>query len=315
MKSGSPSRTTAAHKTQTKIQAWSSLVFQCRHSFYSFRSSSVGLETGEWRRCRSLSFTPPASLRSHGSRPRPTRHIPPSPLAGRGVLTRLRSTPPLSPLPGGARQGGRGVPGGKDRRGERKETEGWGVTETREGREEKKKKISVRFPDTLPLGPQPAERFTRGAMRWYWTSLVDGPMLIRLLADGGGSSGRGQPAASPPFPAPPQTWRMAAGFGLQANGATPPLPLGRQPPLLDPGARQRVFRPTCSSFAPAPPLRAATGGLRHFLLPDLLSTAIPLSSEGSLTACPSFLPGFGTNVTQFVDTGRRRREPANIQQL
>ncbi len=160
-----------------------------------------------------------------------------------------------------------------------------------------KKKISVRFPDTLALGPQPAERFTRGAMRWYWTSLVDGPMLIRLLADGGGSSGRGQPAASPPFPAPPQTWRMAAGFGLQANGATPPLPLGRQPPLLVPGARQRVFRPTCSSFAPAPPLRAATGGLRHFLLPDLLSTAIPLSSEGSQTACPSFLPGFGTNVT------------------
>ncbi len=27
MKSGSPSQTTAAHKTQTKIQAWSSLVF------------------------------------------------------------------------------------------------------------------------------------------------------------------------------------------------------------------------------------------------------------------------------------------------
>ncbi len=34
----------------------------------------MGLETGEWRRCRSLSFTPPASLRSHDSRPRPTRH-------------------------------------------------------------------------------------------------------------------------------------------------------------------------------------------------------------------------------------------------
>ncbi len=40
----------------------------------SLRSSSVVLETGEWRRCRSLPFTPPASLRSHGSRPRPTRH-------------------------------------------------------------------------------------------------------------------------------------------------------------------------------------------------------------------------------------------------
>ncbi len=63
-------------KHKLKIQAWSSLVFHCCHSsFYSFRSSSVGLETGEWRRCRSLSFTPPASLRSHGSRPRPTRHM------------------------------------------------------------------------------------------------------------------------------------------------------------------------------------------------------------------------------------------------
>ncbi len=62
--------------TLAKTQAWSSLPFHCCHSsFYSFRSSSVGLETGEWRRCRSLSFTPPASLRSHGSRPRPTRHI------------------------------------------------------------------------------------------------------------------------------------------------------------------------------------------------------------------------------------------------
>ncbi len=176
----------------------------------------MGLETGEWCRCRSLPITPPASLRSHGSRPRPTRHIPPSPLAGRGVPTRLRSTPPLPPLPGGARQGGRGIPGGKDRRGERK---GDGRMRSDRGEREKiNKKISVRFPGTLPLGPQPAERFTRGAMRWYWTSLVDGLMLLRLLAVGGGSSGRGQPAASPPFPAPPQTWRMAAGFGLQANG-------------------------------------------------------------------------------------------------
>ncbi len=62
-------------KHKLKFQAWPSLVFHgCHSSFYSFRSSSVGLETGEWRRCRSLSFTPPASLRSHGSRPRPTRH-------------------------------------------------------------------------------------------------------------------------------------------------------------------------------------------------------------------------------------------------
>ncbi len=109
----------------------------------------------------------------------------------------------------------------------------------------------------------------------------------------------------------PGGWQQAPAHWRTAP--TPPLPLGWQPPLLVPGARQRVFRPTCSSFAPAPPLRAATGGLRHFLLPDLLSTAIPLSSEGSLTACPSFIPGFGTNVMKMIDTGRRRREPANIQ--
>ncbi len=35
MKSGSPSRTTAAHKTQTKIQAWSSLLFHCCHSSFN----------------------------------------------------------------------------------------------------------------------------------------------------------------------------------------------------------------------------------------------------------------------------------------
>ncbi len=298
MKSGSPSRTTAAY-TKHKIKPRPGPLSSSNVVTPPFIPS----EAPPWD-SRPVSGAGVVHYHSlHRPRsvptalgPTPLVTYPHRPSQAGGVLTRLRSTPPLPPLPGGARQGGRGVPGGKDRRGERKETEGWGVTETREGR--KKKKISVRFPDTLPLGPQPAERFTRGAMRWYWTSLVDGPMLIRLLADGGGSSGRGQPAASPPFPAPPQTWRMAAGFGLQANGATPPLPLGRQPPLLDPGARQRVFRPTCSSFAPAPPLRAATGGLRHFLLPDLLSTAIPLSSEGSLTACPSFLPGFGTNVTQ-----------------
>ncbi len=61
-------------------------------------------------------------------------------------------------------------------------------------------------------------------MRWYWTSLVDGPMLLQLLVAGNGIFGRGQPAASPPFPAPPQTWWMASGCGLlatDANSSTP----------------------------------------------------------------------------------------------
>ncbi len=130
---------------------------------------------------------------------------------------------PPPPLPGGARQGGRGVPGGKDRRGERKE-DGRMRSDREERGERGQKKISVRFPDTLPLGPQPTERLTRGAMRWYWTSLVDGPMLLRLLADGDGSSGRGQPEASPLFPGPPPTWRMAAGSGPLANGADSSAP-------------------------------------------------------------------------------------------
>ncbi len=164
------------------------------------------------------------------------------------------------------------------------------MTETREGRE-KELKISVRFPDTLPLGPQPAERLTCGAMR----SLVDGPMLLRSRAAGSKS------------PVPCSSPNMVDGSRLRPPGERGrllrSLSVGS---LLDPGARQRVFRPTCSSIAPAPPLRAATGGLRYFLLPDLLSTAIPLSSEGSLTACPSFLLGFGTNVTRFV--GRKEED-------
>ncbi len=35
MKSASPSRPTAAHKIQTKVQAWCSLVFHCRHSSFN----------------------------------------------------------------------------------------------------------------------------------------------------------------------------------------------------------------------------------------------------------------------------------------
>ncbi len=84
----------------------------------------------------------------------------------------------------------------------------------REERGERKKKISVRFPDTLPLGPQPTEQLTRGAMRWYWTSLVDGPMP--LLADGDGFSSRGQPEASLLFPAPSPN--MADGSRFQPPG-------------------------------------------------------------------------------------------------
>ncbi len=175
------------------------------------------------------------------------------------------------------------------------------------------------------LGPVPGHTAARSSTNWAAHSRCHAMVLDIFGGRPDAPSASWRPAMAPPVEGSrqrvprslllhqPGGWQQAPAHWRTA--ATPPLPLGWQPPLLVPGARQRVFRPTCSSFAPAPPLRAATGGLRHFLLPDLLSTAIPLSSEGSLTACPSFLPGFGTNVTQLIYTGRRRREPANIQNI
>ncbi|CAM4732500.1 unnamed protein product [Leuciscus chuanchicus] len=78
------------------------------------------------------------------------------------------------------------------------------------------------------------------------------------------SSGRGQPAASPPFPAPPPSWLSTAGSSPRRTGATPPLPLGQQPPLLNPGARQQALCLTCCSIAPAPPPQVAIGGRHSF---------------------------------------------------
>ncbi len=117
------------------------------------------------------------------------------------------------PLPGGARQGGRGVPAGKDRRGERK-----GDGRMRSDREErgergKKKSRSGSWTHSLVV---PCD----GTGPLWWTARC----FYRLLADGDGSSGRGQPEASPPFPAPPPTWRMAAGSGPLANGADSSAP-------------------------------------------------------------------------------------------
>ncbi len=218
---------------------------------------------------------------------------------------------PPPPLPGGALQGGRGIPGGKDRRGERK---GDGRMKSDREEREKKKKTSRSGSRThcRSVLNQLSVSYSRchAMVLDFFGGRLDAPpppggrqWLLQSRAAGSESP---VPCSSPQ----PGGWQQAPAHWRTAP--TPPLPLGRQPPLLVPGARQRAFRPTCSSIAPAPPPRTATGGLRFFLLPDLLSTAIPLSSEGSLTVCPSFLPGFGTNVMKLVDTGRRRQEPANI---
>ncbi len=180
MKSGSPSRTTAAytkHKIKPRPGPLSSstvvtppFIPSGAPPWDSRPVSGAGVvHYHSLHRPRSVpTALGPAPLVTYPHRPsqaggysRDCALLPPSPLS-RGEPVRAAAA----------------YLGGKDRRGERKETEGWGVTEKREGREEKIKKISVRFPDTLPLGPQPTERLTRGAMRWYWTSLVDGPMPL-----------------------------------------------------------------------------------------------------------------------------------------
>ncbi len=101
----------------------------------------------------------------------------------------------------------------------------------------------------------------------------------------------------------PGGWQQAPAHWRTAP--TPPLPLGRQPPLLVPGARQRAFRPTCSSIAPAPPPRAATGGLRFFLLLDLLSTRDPPQQRGLSDSVSLLPPGFQHQCNE-VDRYRKK---------
>ncbi len=143
MKSGSPSRTTATHKTQTKTQAWSSLVFHCCHSSFnpseappwdSRPVSGAGVVHYQLlHRPRSVpTALGPAPLATYphrpsqaGGYPRDCALLPPSPLS-RGEPVRAAAA----------------YLGVRTDEAREKETEGGGVTETREGREEKKKSRS-----------------------------------------------------------------------------------------------------------------------------------------------------------------------------
>ncbi|RXN36367.1 hypothetical protein ROHU_003017 [Labeo rohita] len=107
-------------------------------------------------------------------------------------------------------------------------------------------------------------------MRWYWTSF--GGWLNTPLPPGGQRWLLWLEGSRQRVPSSLLLPNMVDGSRQQAPASwrtapTPPLPLGRQPPLLDPGARQRAFRPTYYTIAPAPPLRAATV-VRFFVLPD-----------------------------------------------
>ncbi|XDV39311.1 hypothetical protein PO909_008567 [Leuciscus waleckii] len=65
-----------------------------------------------------------------------------------------------------------------------------------------------------------------------------------------------------------------------------------------------------SPIPPAPPPQASLAA--DSAQSNSTAPRLPHSGEGSMTALPSFLPGFGTNVTMYIVQGRRRREPANI---
>ncbi len=274
MKSGSPSRTTAAHKTQTKIQAWSSLVFHCCHSSFnpseappwdSRPVSDAGVVHYQLlHRPRSVpTALGPAPLATYphrpsqaGGYPRDCALLPPSPLS-RGEPVRA-ATAYLGVRTDEARE---------------KETEGWGVTETREGREEKKKSrsgsrthcrsvlnqlsgsLAVPCDGTGPLWWMADAPLPPGGRRWLLRSRAAGsespvPCSSPNMADGsrlrppgerGDSSAPSRTAATPPRPRSTAASLPSHLFffcsSTTASGShwrSPLLPAARSPQHRDP---------------------------------------------------------------------------------
>ncbi len=235
MKSGSPSQTTAAHKTQTKSPGLVLSRLPMSSLLLLFLPKLLRGTRDRW--VAQVSFI---IIHSTGLAPFPRLSAPPhsshTPIAprrpGGTPETALYSPPP--PSPGGEPvRAAAAYLGVRTDEAREKETEGWGVTEKREGREEKKKSRSGSRTHCLSVLNQLSGSLAvpcDGTGPLWWTARCP----FRLLAAGDGSSSRGQPAASPPFPAPPPTWRMAAGSGPLANGgdssapsrmaATPPRP-------------------------------------------------------------------------------------------
>ncbi len=318
MKSGSPSRTTDAHKTQTKNSRPGPL-----SSSTVVTPPFIPSEAPPWD-SRPVSGAGVVHYHSlHRPRsvptalgPAPLSHTPHRPSQPGGTPeTALYSPPP--PLSGGSPSGQPrrtwGVRTDEARERRRKDAED--VTEKRVGerRKKKKKKFSVRFPDT------PAARSSNQLSGSSWCHA----MVLDLFG--------GRPDAPPP---PGGRWWL---LRSRAAGSESPVPcsstnLADGSRLRPTGERRRLLRSLSDGSHPSssqehgsessvPPVLLL---LQHHRFGQPLAVsatsccpissapAIPLSSEGSLTACPSFIPGFGTNVTQLIYTGRRRLEPANI---
>uniref|UniRef100_A0A8C1XP35 Immunoglobulin domain-containing protein n=1 Tax=Cyprinus carpio TaxID=7962 RepID=A0A8C1XP35_CYPCA len=116
---------------------------------------------------------------------------------------------------------------------------------------------------------------------------------------------------SSPFPAPPRSMGWQKAPAPWRTVLTPPLPHGRQPPLHIVGGRQRV-RPSPATHS-SPPPRATTAPDCYALLDGTADSPQRQGTFGSASLIP---PGFRhqcNNVPNFIFTGRKRREPADIQ--
>ena len=229
-------------------------------------------------------ITPPASLRSHGSRPRPTRHIPPSPLAGRGVPTRLRSTPPPLPSGGDRSRWLRGPGGRTDRRGERKGDGRMRSDRDERGERGKKNQVPRHAAARPSTGCVKSSAVPGGGTG---RPSVDGTTLLRRPVDGDGSSGFGQPAGVPRSLLLPILGRWQQAPAIWRTAPTPPLPHGRQPPLHITGGRQRV-RPSPATHS-SPPPRASTAPDCYALLHGTADSPQRQGIFGSASLLP---PGF-----------------------
>ncbi len=305
MKSGSPSRTTAAHKTQTKIQAWSSLVFHCCHS--SFNPSEAPL----WdtrpvsgagvvhyqllHRPRSVpTALSPAPLVTYPHRPsqaggysRDCALLPPSPLS-RGEPVRAAAA----------------YLGVRTDEAREKETEGWGVTEKREGREKKKN-----------LGLVPGHTAARSSTSWAVHSRCHA-MVLDIFG--------GRPDAPPPPGG--RRWLLRS----RAAGSESPVPCS-SPNMADgsrlrpPGERGRLLRSLLDGSHPSSTQEHGSESSVPLVLPLLqhhrfgqplavsASSCCPISSAprspSAARALWQHVPPSsrvsGTNVTKFIIYGKK----------
>ncbi len=185
------------------------------------------------------------------------------------------------------RGGGGGVPGGKDRRGERKG-------------------------DTLSLGPQPAEKLSltvpcNGTGHLWWTARRSTASWRTTMAP----PVKGSQLRVSRFLLHIQPWRTAAGSGLPANGAdfSAPSLMAATPPR---------FRSTTASltFHLFFYWSSNTASGSHWRSPLLPAARSPQHrdppQQRELSDSMSLLPaGFRHQCNTVRRTGRRQ-EPANI---